>query len=388
MNTGFGFFPYEAMNYKAAQAYLDRKAQRGWELMHVYLGCAARFRQAERPSHFVDLDNRTDYSDTDPDYLQLCADAGWELVQNLRGMLLFRAAPGKSPAPIQTDGEIEWERFWKKYRPRAWYILLCAAVIALLVWARSMPSTENLAALPASFFFLLYLPCLMLLVVYYILYLAHSVWYLSRCRRSGQVEKPGAIATVVDSLNRLYLPLFCTCALLGFLGHANLGKTVDLSLSPFGEENTATVEACHEWPVVMSVDLGLPSDDFSRYLDGSRSPLMDYLEYDEITHSSGEVSHLLTTERYDCFNEALARWAINRRRDETRDGKFIWGELDWQEIEAGPCLVFDECYAARDGSYLLFRQGKVVALVGCTELDLTTQQAVDAIRARILDEGA
>lgn len=387
MSTGLGFFPYEAMNYKAAQGCLDRRARQGWELVHVYLGCIARFRRAEKPSHFVDLDNRTDCSDTDPGYLQLCADAGWELVQNVRGMLLFRAAEGASPAPIQTDSGMEWERFWKKYRPRVWHILLLLAAIALVVWARSLPSTENLAAAPASLYILIQAPLWLCIVVYIILYLGHSWWYLARCRRSGQVEKPGAIATVVDSLNRLYLPLFCACALLGFLSQTNLGKTVGLSLSPLSGEDTATVETCREWPVVVSVDLGLPGDGFSRYLDGFRSPLMEYLDYDEITHDSEGVSHCLTTERYDCVNEGLAKWAINLRRDETRKGKFIWGELGWEKVETGPGLVFDECYAARDGSYLLFRQGKVVALVGCTELDLTTQQSVDAIRARILDEG-
>ena len=95
MNTEFRFFPYEAMNYKAAQAWLDRKAAQGWGLARIYLGCIARLQRAEQPSHFVDLDIRSGFDgDTDADYLQLCSDAGWELVQSLRGMLLFRSAPG------------------------------------------------------------------------------------------------------------------------------------------------------------------------------------------------------------------------------------------------------------------------------------------------------
>ena len=53
-----GFFPYEAMNYKAGQDYLDRKASKGVALRHIYLGCIARFEQAEQPRHFVDLDIR------------------------------------------------------------------------------------------------------------------------------------------------------------------------------------------------------------------------------------------------------------------------------------------------------------------------------------------
>ena len=34
-----GFFPYRALHYKAAQAYLDKKAEQGLALQKVYLGC-------------------------------------------------------------------------------------------------------------------------------------------------------------------------------------------------------------------------------------------------------------------------------------------------------------------------------------------------------------
>ena len=53
MRQKLGFFPYEAMNYKAGQAYLNRKEAQGWELRKVYLGCVARFEEAEKPRHFV-----------------------------------------------------------------------------------------------------------------------------------------------------------------------------------------------------------------------------------------------------------------------------------------------------------------------------------------------
>ena len=383
MSAGFGFFPYEAMNYKAAQAYLDRKARQGWELMHVSLGCIARFRRTERPSHFVDLDIHGKYVDTDPNYLQLCADAGWDLVQNVRGMLLFRAAEGKSPAPIQTDGEMEWERFWKRYRPRVRHILLYLALIVLVVWVFSLPSTQNTAAFPASLYFLLYLPCMALLTLYLILYLAHSTWYLARCRRSGRVESPGRFSTVIDSLTRLYLLLMCLCALLNLSGRANLGKTVDLDWYPFKEEHSteeyvSTIETIRAWPVVTATDLGLERDEFCN-LDGCRTFLMDYLEY-QGTAANG---YTLITERYDCVSEGLAKWAINRRRDETQAGRFLFGDLNWVELITPE---FDESYITTDQAYLLFRQGKVVALVGCTGLDLLTGQSLEAVRARVLGD--
>lgn len=99
MGGAWGFFPYEAMDYKAAQACLDRRAAAGWVLKKVHLNVLARFEPCEGRSHFVDLDLRRTLDETDPDYLQLCADAGWEKVQSLRGMLLFRSRPGPIPPP-------------------------------------------------------------------------------------------------------------------------------------------------------------------------------------------------------------------------------------------------------------------------------------------------
>lgn len=386
MNTTLGFFPYEAMNYKAAQAWLDRKAEQGWGLRHIYLGCVARFQRAEKPSHFVDLDIRSAFDDdTDADYLQLCSDAGWELVQQLRGMLLFRAVPGKAPAPIQTDGELEWERFWERYRPRIWSTLLLLVGLGLLALLLVLPAKRNLTAALA-------LNSGLICLLYLALYVLFGLWewgrsrrYLARCRRSGRVEPPGALATLSDSICRLRTPLLLLILVFTLAEPFGFGKTVDLNWYPINEEYAATVEACREWPVVLASDLGLPDSGDSRHLEGFGSVLVDFLEYRELTDGEGPDAsfHILTTERYACLNEPLARWVIGQRREETRKGAFLWGELPW---EPAPDLGFDECYACRTGSYLLLRQGRVVALVGCTGSDLTTRQSLEAIQARVLGQ--
>ena len=129
----WGFFPFDAIDYKAAQAYLDKKAAAGWVLDGLPLKRLARFVPAQGRYHAVDLDLGGMGNDgPDPDYLQLCRDAGWELVKSARGMLLFRSLPGQRPAPLQTDGELEANRFWKKYMRRnvlAWLILLAVGLI-------------------------------------------------------------------------------------------------------------------------------------------------------------------------------------------------------------------------------------------------------------------
>lgn len=383
MNTRFGFFPYGAMNYKAAQAGLDRRAAQGWALKHVYFGCIAWFRRAERPSHFVDLDIRSGLDEgADADYLQLCADAGWELVQTLRGMLLFRAMPGQSPAPIQTDGALEWERFWEKYRPRLRSFLAALLATGLLAFALSL-YTRNIAVGLASNVTLLYLLYVVLTLLHVLVQWLHSRWYLAKCRRAGRVETPGPAATILDS-SRVMLAFFLSLILFYSLAELLGGhKRVDLSWYPPRQEYTATVDACREWPVVLSSDLGLPDSDDSRRLEGFGSILMEFLEYREIADGEGPEApvHILTTERYDCAGEGLARWTLAQRREETRNGSFLWGELEWEDA---PGLGFDESFVCRGGSYLLFRQGRVVALVGCSGLDLTAPQHLAAVRSRVL----
>lgn len=384
MNTKFGFFPYGAMNYKSAQAQLDRRAAQGWELRHIYLGCIARFRRADRPSHFVDLDMRGGL-DGDADYFQLCSDAGWELVQALRGMLLFRAAAGQSPAPIQTDGELEWERFWEKHRPRLLSTLITLISIGVIAFVLAMPPRQwNVPAMLAANLGLLYLLYFVLAILYALAQWIHSRWYLAKCRRTDRVEDPGPLATALDSLDRLQTPLLCLILFFTVAQPMGLGRTVDLEWYSPTETYTATVEACREWPVVTAADLGLGDSGYSRHLDGHSSPLMEFLEYRELAQTAGRsepVYYILTTERYGCATELLARWTLAQRHKETQNGYFLWGDLDW---ESAPGLGFDESYTCREGAYLLLRQGRVVALVGCDGLDLTQPQALETVRARVL----
>lgn len=381
------------MNYKAAQAYLDRKAQKGWMLKHIYLGAIARFEEAESPRHFVDLDlTRSDFDGTDEAYLQLCGDAGWEAVQELRGMLIFRALPGRDPAPIQSDREMEWDRFWKKYARKNLITsaLVTLAAVGLLALVLRLPSSgtgRSLAAGVASNSSLLYLLAFGLALLSLLLSLVGIPLYLFRCRRSGQVETPNRVwAWLQDTPFRLYTPLYLLAACIAMAEIFGAGKTVDLNWSPMYEGNTATVEACREYPVLLADDLGLivpsASQYNTRYLDGRRGLLADYLSYSELLDYADEEGafYTLTTERYDCAGIALARWVLDTRREETRKGSFLWGDLDWEPADLSG---FEESYACRDNSYLLLRRGKVVALVGCSGVDLCEAENFAVVLERL-----
>lgn len=389
MKYALGFFPYEAMNYKAGQAYLDRKAAKGWGLRHIYLGCIALFGKAEKPRHFIDLDIRRHMDEEpDQDYLQLCADAGWEHIQTLRGMLLFRGAEGQDPVPIQTDAGVEWERFWRQYARRNLITFLAALLFLAALVAFVLTATpgqgRSMTAFIASHSALVYLLALGMGLVSILLSFVGIPLYLLRCRRSGRVETPGRVwAWVQDSLSRFYFPLYLLAACLSILEiWGTVGTTVDLGWSAFNQEYTATVEACRQWPVVMASDLGLRDSEDSRDLEGHRSLQGAFLKYSELTHgdSPEDPLYILTTERYECAGETLARWVFDLRARETRNGAFLWGELNWKPA---PGLGFEESYTCREGEYLLLRQGNVVALVGCSGLDLTTPEHAAVVRDRL-----
>ena len=47
MSGAWGLFAYDALDYTAAQQWLDRKAAQGWRLKKLYFGLLARFERDE-----------------------------------------------------------------------------------------------------------------------------------------------------------------------------------------------------------------------------------------------------------------------------------------------------------------------------------------------------
>lgn len=381
----WGFFPFDAMDYKAAQAYLDKKADDGWVLDQLYCKRFARFVPAEGRCHSVDLDIQEALDDgPDPDYLQLCEDAGWKLVKRVKGMLLFRSLPGRHPAPIQTDEGIEADRFWKKYVRKNYLTLLIVlfVLVAFCLLILSLPNREpTVSTLLCTNAVLFLLPGLVFCAVYLLWSLSSTTGSYIRFRRLGKLPqrgRPGAWQMGVFGFVIILLIVGWWC--LGLAETFGLGKTVDVTLDYVTGEYTATPELCQSYPVVTAADLGQESSAHSRYLDGHRSLLVDFLDYSEITHGAG--LHILTTERYDCAGETLARWMFAIRRRETASGQFLWGKLDWSETAAD--WDFDQVCVAQDGAYLLLREGSTVVLVGATGFDLTQPEHREIISQRVL----
>lgn len=132
----FAFSPY---TYKAVEAYLNRQAARGWALERIGpFEQLARFRRTDR----TDLRCCTDLLPYRrgkkgrakvEEYLALCREGGWELVDRRGALGVFVNRPGTDPAPIQTDREAE-RAHYRQVRRNSLFWVLIPLLIDLIYW--------------------------------------------------------------------------------------------------------------------------------------------------------------------------------------------------------------------------------------------------------------
>ena len=134
MKRRFVLFTYPVMDMKAAEAALNRRAASGWRLERVWLGTLASFVPAESPVTYC-LDWYDPNREDGPDYSGLLARAGWQFRSQAKYWNVYEAPAGTTP--IQTDGELEYQRFRKKalrsMKRGGGTLLALAAVLAALL---------------------------------------------------------------------------------------------------------------------------------------------------------------------------------------------------------------------------------------------------------------
>ena len=111
MKRKWALFTYPVMDIKAAEAMLNRQAEQGWRLEQIWPGLLASFVPAEEAVCYC-LDWYDPKREDEADYRTLLADAGWRRVGQLSYWNIYEASAGT--APIQTDEELEYQRFRKK----------------------------------------------------------------------------------------------------------------------------------------------------------------------------------------------------------------------------------------------------------------------------------
>lgn len=148
---------FSAGDFKTVEQELNRQAAAGWELVHAG-PVLAKWRRTDRTDlrWCTDLASPRQDREIRKDYLALCAEGGWELVDFTGGMYLFRSRPGEEAFPIQTDPVLEKKNY------NRYYILNCilsviiilawVAVDALLFWGLEGSWTELASALRTGWY--------------------------------------------------------------------------------------------------------------------------------------------------------------------------------------------------------------------------------------------
>ena len=219
--VSWSLFAYPVMDIKAAEAHLNRRAAQGWTLDRVWLGTFARFIPAYRPEVWCVDWSRPGYSER-PDYLSLCSDAGWMLVQKVGAFNLYKAPAGTPP--IQTDSGEETRRFRREVLRsclQSWGILLALLLVLgaleLLVAGGSWKAAFLSILLTHTGLFLLF--SLPVLGVGALLWMALLVLRLAQwSRASGEnLPVPGRISAGAASCLVLFYRLWAAAATLLFL---------------------------------------------------------------------------------------------------------------------------------------------------------------------------
>lgn len=236
----YKLFSYLFIDHLAAQEELNTMARRGWEL-EGFLGPFARFRPTERTDLVYFLDWYDPREENDEDYLQLCEDAGWELKEQWKYCSIYGSKPGASPAPIQTDPALEYQRFREKVLRRKglkalgslgyWLLelMMIGVLIAVTLSVGSDLEWDWFALILQSFvssnaltLLLLCLPFLLIMWAVYHLFLALRLRRWKRAIEEGESAPSGSKAVQVWKILSL-LRFFCLllCQLL-FWGDALL----------------------------------------------------------------------------------------------------------------------------------------------------------------------
>lgn len=219
-NTRWKPFSYLLIDRSAAQAKLNQWAQEGWALERVYCGLFAKL----KPTNRADLTYFLDWTDPQcqdgEDYLQLCADGGWELVDTVDYLNIFASRPGMDPVPIQTDPELEYLRFRKKVLRRmalgavlaSVFLVLCAVAVALALTGgtRYLPMETRQGYLPRTLLQMVCASptffCIAVLLPFYCLgALAYSVLLLRQLLRWKRALRNGeAFPTLGPKASRIW----------------------------------------------------------------------------------------------------------------------------------------------------------------------------------------
>ena len=359
------WFRYTVEDAKAAQAELDEQAERGWELEEVGL-FTATFRRAERPRRcWVEparwkSERKKDW-DARSDYLTLCGEAGWELLEEDGGLFYFRAKEGTDPAPLQTDEDVEWADVWKKaLADQVWSLSYLAVYWSIWTVGGYIREHPRMWELFLSNISMAMATLVLLWLGMDLFFVVRVLRYRAKCRQVVAEGEPFPVPRRWGARLRGIRPL-----IEGVL----IAVLVLCLMLSVGEGQTNYI------------------DGYSAYTREQNSIAAASFEYCRYDQEEGD----LWVERMDCRAGWLAEWICEDFRAAEGDEKRLQREFHRHRPTALRAveLGFDRAWSYSSGEYegLILRNGNQVLRIEGNQIGLTGAKTLADIRAW-LAEGA
>ena len=371
------WFHYLTVDAKAAEAYLNRMAQRGWAFQGSLLGFG-KFAPVKGvpPVYWVEPRPLKRLSDGDTfdrsreAYLTLCADAGWALVQEKGELRIFRSLTGRDPAPLQTDPALDFEANWSRVlRGQQWSALFSAFYFVFLVAFLFRDAIWLCLLRPGTILLLLLFGALVLSHLAYGLYLAHR---RRQCRKALDRGQDLPITSPLGArLRGLEAPATLVCATALIL-------LVNLPMSPQSQTlaSAADFAGLESMPVLRAEDAGGQAS--MGLLWEESSPWMSRIQVLLMGNTP-----LLLTQRYALpgfLAPLVAQSLVAQENNRASTLAHLHDPLALTPADLG----FDQAWVGRRGDLqvLVLRQGNVAA---CVEgpLDFSDPAVLDMVRARL-----
>ena len=356
----YAFFAFQPSDCEAAQLWLTRLYDQGWELEHLpsFAFLPAKFipRTRDDIKYCVDLSHGVrDPNFAPDDFDQLVRESGWALVGTSRsGLDVYKSLPGRDPIPIQTDPALFKKAFFRReLLPILIGGLILALFMALLGSTLGLRTTLPTRLLTSNWELLNAVALLYMLAFFFFT----VGWGLRFWLRSSPPAPNLRLACFKSFCGTLFYLLWIFCLIL---------LPFSRVLEAEGSAPVRDPQAVAGRPLLTLEDLGLAGDTAIRLRQQS-SILASELVLEENTDGLS-----LTQERWDCrFGWVADQIVADTLASYERYMPYTPADLGFDQSWT---------YMSDSGFHsLLLRQGNtVVQLYG--SLDLTTPDHLERLR--------
>lgn len=233
---------FGSLDYKAAEAYLEKQASEGYMLKAVRTPWAfsARYAVCEPRQVKYCIDGFRGSAEEKKEYIDFAEDGGWFKAAELPGQIIFVSRPGEKPTPMQSD----WKEEYRSIRAGLWKEDLPGGIICLLFidLLRRLKLYKGLNVIFSGQDFLstviLLLAGVMLAAILGIF--VRAVWFYLRSEIALRTERPIAASSersgrfwrgVHISLQLSLAVIFCTNFLNSIIGESTRGDFLSILIA-------------------------------------------------------------------------------------------------------------------------------------------------------------